>query len=330
MPMYIRPRSKGKAFELRVTHKSLDKPGYVTLDTRESAEALGNRTLAALERGEMPEWLTVAERGKCSRIRDLVREYIGQGRTAASTSDVLDTVTAQIGDLELTEINVQWAEAWIRSLKMDKQLSPGTIRKRKGALSRVFHWAVDNRPLSLARNPLDRLQHGYSGYSDQDVADLAAQGLDSPEDSERMRRIDMDEQQRILSVLEQRLKCARTLEQRAEVEGLRLMLELALQTAMRMKEIYTLTMDQVRVDQQTIFLERSKNGDKRQVPLNDEACEILIRRWPALEESRKGKQLPSLLGRRALEGFVQEDHRDRLETLRGLVQGGRLHGPAFS
>jgi len=291
MPMYIRPRSNGKAYELRVTHKHLDKPRYATRDTQEQAEALGNRTLAALERGEMPQWLTAPERAKCSTVRGLVREYISQGRIAASTLDVLATITVQIGDLELTQINVQWAEGWIRSLKIDKRLSPGTIRKRKGALARVFHWAVDNRPLSLARNPLDRLQRGYSGYSDQDVTGLAAQSLDSPEDSERMRRIDADEQQRILSVLQQRLKSAQTLEQRAEVEGLQLMLELALQTAMRMKEIYTLTMDQVRVDQQTIFLERSKNGDKRQVPLNDEACEILSRRWPALEESRNGKQL---------------------------------------
>jgi hypothetical protein len=137
MSMFIRKR--GNAFELRVTHRRLDKPKFATLDDREAAEALGNRTLAALERGEMPEWLTTAERAKCSKVRDLVREYTGQGKTAASTSDVLGTITAQIGDLELNKVNVEWAEGWIRSLKTDKQLSPGTIRKRKGALSRVFH-----------------------------------------------------------------------------------------------------------------------------------------------------------------------------------------------
>ena len=81
MSMFIRKR--GNAFELRVTHRRLDKPKYATLDAREEAEALGNRTLAALERGEMPDWLTAAERAKCSRIRDLVREYISKGGTAA-------------------------------------------------------------------------------------------------------------------------------------------------------------------------------------------------------------------------------------------------------
>jgi hypothetical protein len=43
MSMFIRKR--GNAFELRVTHRRLDKPKYATLDAREEAEALGNRTL---------------------------------------------------------------------------------------------------------------------------------------------------------------------------------------------------------------------------------------------------------------------------------------------
>jgi hypothetical protein len=37
-----------------VTHRRLDKPKYATLDAREEAEALDNRTLAALERGDLP------------------------------------------------------------------------------------------------------------------------------------------------------------------------------------------------------------------------------------------------------------------------------------
>ncbi len=37
---------------------------------------------------------------------------------------------------------------------------------------------------------------------------------------------------------------------------------------MRMREIYTLTLDQVSIEKRTIFLEKTKNGSKRQVPLS--------------------------------------------------------------
>lgn len=57
---------------------------------------------------------------------------------------------------------------------------------------------------------------------------------------------------------------------------------LALRTAMRMREIYTLTHDQVNIGLKTIHLRRTKSGDRRNVPLNSEAREILSRDWLAL------------------------------------------------
>ena len=47
-----------------------------------------------------------------------------------------------------------------------------------------------------------------------------------------------------------------------------MMFDMALETAMRMREIYTLTRDQVSLSKATIFLEKTKNGDKRQVPIS--------------------------------------------------------------
>jgi integrase len=82
MSIYIRPRSKGSAFELRVKHKRLARPAYATLGSREAAEALGHRTLAALERGEMPDWLKEPVRRECDTIADLIRAYRGIIATA--------------------------------------------------------------------------------------------------------------------------------------------------------------------------------------------------------------------------------------------------------
>jgi integrase len=42
-----------------------------------------------------------------------------------------------------------------------------------------------------------------------------------------------------------------------------------------MREMYTLTTDQIDVSRRTIFLDKTKNGDKRQVPLSSVAIELI-------------------------------------------------------
>ena len=53
--------------------------------------------------------------------------------------------------------------------------------------------------------------------------------------------------------------------------------ELALESAMRLREMYTLSKDQVALSQRTIFLDKTKNGDKRQVPLTSVAIKAIQR-----------------------------------------------------
>lgn len=53
--------------------------------------------------------------------------------------------------------------------------------------------------------------------------------------------------------------------------ALRLLYVLALESAMRLREMFTLTVDQIDLGRRTVFLEKTKNGDKRQVPLSSVA-----------------------------------------------------------
>lgn len=108
--------------------------------------------------------------------------------------------------------------------------------------------------------------------------------------NQRNRRIDSDEERRIVAVLQRRTEAAQTLEQRAAAEGFSLMFQLALRTAMRMREIYTLQQAQIRIADKTICLSKSKNGDRRQVPLNGKARAVLETPWPALQAARRGGQ----------------------------------------
>ena len=127
-----------------------------------------------------------------------------------------------------------------------------------------------------------------SGYDEYTRQALAEQAIDIPGDVERNRRIDCAEERRIVEVLEQRIAVAPTPHERAEAEGLSLMFQLALQTAMRMREIYTLQQAQIRIEDKTIYLSKSKNGDRRQVPLNRPARALLETPWPALDATRQG------------------------------------------
>ena len=108
-------------------------------------------------------------------------------------------------------------------------------------------------PDILAQNPLRLLKRGFSTYTDDDRNALARSGKIGKEDVERDMRLSVEDEAAILNVL---------------AGGERTFFMLALETAMRMRECYTLDVNQVSLARRTIHLERSKNGDNRQVPLS--------------------------------------------------------------
>jgi hypothetical protein len=220
MPIFGRTRNGGKSYSLRVKHARLPEPAYLTFDIEAEARRTGELAEAALNRGEMPEWLQGTKENPYGTIAEVVRAFMRNGKVADSTSDDLETILKDVGDCRIAQANYHWAEAWIRTMKRDRQLKPGTIRKRKGALSRVFDGFGNAHPLYLPDNPLRHLPHGYSGYDSESVDVLREQGIDTPEDIERNRRIDPDEERRILGHLEARFAKAETFEERADVEGL--------------------------------------------------------------------------------------------------------------
>ena len=304
--MLVRPRSGGKSFQLRVKHKLLDAPIYRSFDTQLEAERAGQRALEDLKRGEMPSWLKASDEKLFPTIAAAVRGYLNACSIPKSTQKLLDTVIAEIGTTTLDRVTFEWAEAWVKEMKVVNQIAPGTIRKKKGALSRALDWLVEYHPTALSRNPLPRLAHGYSSYNDRIREELEARGIDAPDDVERDRRIDPDEEARIVAELGRRAAAATDVAERAHWEGMSLMLQLALRTAMRMREIYTLTMDQIDLPMKTIRLERSKNGDRRAVPIGPRAEPLLTRTWEALEAVRvEGRVFPFW------DGSLERDDLDR-------------------
>jgi integrase len=161
-------------------------------------------------------------------------------------------------------LNYDWAETWVNSMKRVDHLAPSTIRHRHGTLARCFDWMTRKHPDIMVQNPLRLLKRGFSTYTPEDAALLANDGKQPRFDIERDRRVAEGEESAILKVLEER---------REEC----VFFTLALETAMRMRECYTLYVDQVSLQKRTIHLERSKNGDTRQVPLSSVARDLLDR-----------------------------------------------------
>ena len=243
-------------FQLRISHKLLSKDLWATFDTREAAEQYGRQLEGLLAQGIVPAALLERDqpRQEIWTVQRCIAEYLRHNSVPLSEQKLLNAVMPSVEKLSTGSLNYEWAEGWIRDMKRTSQLAPGTIRHRHGALARCFDWMLRKHPEIMAQNPLRLLKRGFATYTDADADLLARQGLKPRVDEERDRRLAPDEEQRIRKRLQ------------GKADEL-LLFELALQTAMRLRECYTLHVSQVNLPQRTIFLERTKNGSSRQVPL---------------------------------------------------------------
>ena len=251
-------------FQVSVRNKLLPKPFWTTFDTFEQADVFGRQFESLLAQGIVPA--SLLERSSHERhlwkVSRCVAEYLRDNDVPLSETKILDTIRPSLAEVSTNLLNYEWAEGWIRGMKRESNLAPSTIRHRHGALARCFDWMLRKHPEKMGQNPLRLLKRGFATYTDEDRKVLARQGKDGKENVERDRRLETDEEERILAVLEGRL------DEKA-------LFVLALETGMRMRECYTLYASQVSLLKKTIHLERSKNGDNRQVPLTTTAAKML-------------------------------------------------------
>ena len=275
-------KTRSGTFQLCVRHKLLPKRLWATFDTYEQADQYGTQLERLLAQGIVPASLLEQEPPKRTAwtIARCITEYIRHNAVPLSDVKLLDTIRPTLGLLDTSNLNYDWADSWVTSLKRDANLAPSTIRHRHGALARCFDWMTRKHPEVMVQNPLRLLKRGFATYTDQDAALLADSGKQAKQDVERDRRLHPGEEEAILEVL---------------VGEERTFFLLALETAMRMRECYTLDVSQVNVARRTIYLDRSKNGDNRQVPLSSVACAFLeeyIETNPAAMKARAGRLYP--------------------------------------
>ena len=279
-----RTRTSG-SIEACIRRKSLPGDIYLSFNSMDEAKAYCREAEALIDAGQIPPGLLELAKPKTSRsetfaltarsIKSLIDEYLIGYHVTEGDKQWLGVLRGEIGQIEIGAVTVQWALCLVRGYKITKQLTPATIRHRVGALRRCLDWQVmcGNLPI----NPLKLLPTRYATYND---AERAAVDDAPPSDNSRCRRLEDGEEERIRLVLDNDREYLDSLGVERGIDPasqapMTLLFELALETAMRMREIFTLSWDQIDFDKRTIFLTKTKNGDSRQIPMSSVAFDLL-------------------------------------------------------
>lgn len=254
----------------------LEKPLYLTFDSEEEGDAVATNLDKLLARGIVPTQFLPSAGVRL--LCDLVAAYERDAHPSAKDRGAFGPILRERGKTPLAAISAAWSDAWIDAMKREERLAPATIRARVGALARAIDWGRRKELMALPENPLRTLPEGYAQYTALD-ASLAGGGR---RDVERDRRLEPGEHERILAVLAGG-ELARKYKplQLPEPDAMRVLYVLAVESAMRLREMYTLEPRQVDLARRTVFLEKTKNGDKRQVPLSSVALAALRERLEA-------------------------------------------------
>ena len=258
-------RQRGDSWEYTVKRAGvLERPLTLTFASEADGDAYCARLETLLDRGILPEEYRPETR--VLTIGDLVRRYEREVVLPAKDSEVLRTVVKAVGDLPTSVLTANWVDDWIASMKRHDHLAPATIRAKVGALARACDWGMRKKLVTLPDHPLRTLRDGYAQYTAADAAYVTPR-----EDIERERRLEPGEHERIVAVLASGQIAGKPVPHADEL--LRLY-QLLPETAMRLRELYTVTPDQVDLAARAVFLSKTKNGDSRSVPLSSVAVQL--------------------------------------------------------
>lgn len=249
---YKRQRKNG-TWEFEFQRKGvLPSPVYFTFDTEEEGDRYVERVEPMLAKGIVPIEMTGTG---AANFESLIEQYRASNAYSRSDVEMFDLVSKTVGRTKIIEFSYNWVEIWVNEM-VGEGKAPSTIKKRVEFLSRTVDWAMRRNLINLANNPIKLLPRGYA------TRDVAREKIWA---GERDRRLEGTEEGAIRRLLKNEDA---------------LLFDMALETAMRMREMYTLTVDQINLGQRTIFLDKTKNGSKRQVPISSTLLKLLSAATP--------------------------------------------------
>lgn len=248
----------------------LEKPLYLTFSTEVEGDAFAKKLEALLDRGIIPTEYQATS--KVTTVASLIDMYLREGHIKDKDQQVLGTIFNSVGKTPLNLIDANWVDGWITDMKRIDKLAPSTIRAKVGALARCTDWGMRKSLLLMPDHPLRSLRVGYAQYTELDTALAGVKR----EDIERDRRLEPGEFEKIqATILAGVLPRTQRPYKLEHTVALGLLVTLAVESAMRLREMFTLSTDQVDMAKKTIFLDKTKNGSKRQVPMTSVTLQAL-------------------------------------------------------
>jgi integrase len=256
--MAISVQQRGRRFQLRIQHKALPRRFWFNFDTESEARAYGQQLSRLLDRGIVPTELLEAAPPNDKAVGDIISDYLKAAPGLTPSDSALLTSMLGYVHVRLSALTYAWVEGWVAGLKSERKLTPGSIRKRVGALARVIDWHLRSAGSDRA-NPLRMLPTGYSAYDGRDEQQKV--------DAHRDRRLHPGEADRIREQLP---------------EDLRLLFDVIVWTGLRLREAYKLRVDQIDTQKWVIKVEGSKGArgasKPRTVPIVPELRAALAER----------------------------------------------------
>jgi len=225
---------------------------YLTFDDEAEGDAYTKKLDALLAQGKVPSEF-MQKRGAIITVADAIDEYLIGLDVPESDRLLLAIARKRIGSGQLSKCDYAWADKYVEKMKVDN-LAPSTIRHHVGALARCLDWIKRRGDTLMVSNPLRELPKRYaSGHRDE---------------FERDRRLSADEEIEVRRII---LGGKPKDRERGftfdDPQAMLMLFDIAIESGMRLSEIFTLERSQIDLENRTIFLEKTKNGSKRQVPM---------------------------------------------------------------
>lgn len=279
-----KPRQKpsGK-WEIALRHPQfVDGRKYFTFDTQEEAEQYARQWKLMKEAGLAPpaELLTRNAPAGGVRLARVLGLWEESGFAAPTQLLTLSTVTREVGGVKLADADYTWLNGYLRTLKVDNNLSPISIRHRMQALGRAIDEYLRHNPGLGLSNPVKLLPRGYSTYSDADESLAVANGGKAKVNTPRDRRLRPGEHELIVKVLSgwESPDRPRGLQLKGGAALLTMYL-MIVNTGLRLREAYMLKRHQLDMEGKVIRVQQTKQWrgkiSFRDVPMRPEVYHAL-------------------------------------------------------
>lgn len=248
--------NKAGKYQATIRHKLLKKPFYATFYDKGECESKVAAIEASLDRGVIPTFM-YEQQGITVTVSKLINDYIGSRGDKLPSKDKsqLNKIADQNHTFKANLLNINWLEDFVSDMAR-RGLSAGTISKYMGALRRCIKWAEGRKSYGVTLKSV--------GFPYMDRNYIQQSGA-KPNVERNVRPIaEMDDN------IKAYLYSEKTVNRHGErkVDQYWLLYRLAIESAMRLSEIFSLQAHNIHVDEGYIFLENTKNGNDREVPLN--------------------------------------------------------------